>query len=245
MVDREAPGTAAASPAAGDTQLRGLDNDQLGGSITRLEDLLRQEGDRRQSIDSRLTTVLGMMSVVLALVATALPAVPRDRRHFLLLAILTLATIQLIAALCAAIRGLSRRGYRVVSTDDLIPRDYERERPFLLRRIASLIECVSDAREQTNRKVEAMAVAHVAALNFVVYLGGAALFVFLVGVAPNSQGEERLLERIRTDPSLRAPLIGPSGPPGPSGPAGPPGSTGPAGPPGSPMPSDAPSAPVR
>ena len=200
--------------------------------------LLDTEQDRRQSVEARLTTILGFMAVAsaiaMAVLGTRVDRVANwDRPVVTIMTsiMVTYMTLQLTCAGIAAIRGLSRRGYTDPGTALL---QSHATKLLRLKEHAKIHARTADEHEHINNdKVSQLACAHRAITNF---LGALALLMLSSVVAvgydalyPNTTPND-FVERIRGDAELIRLLRGPEGPPGPAGPPGPDGAPGPAGP---------------
>lgn len=210
-------------------QLRS-DADHLKSHLANCEQLLQSENDRRQSVDSRLTTIIGLSSIAGTIVLGTM-LTPHDLRGVPKMALacgLLYLALQVSSAIHAAVRGLGRLGYLVTMPPDILPGLHEAETVHLRRRIATSLEVLTDHQERTNSKVTWMAAAHRAVINFIVgmlFLAGLGTWQGLTTAPP----PDPLVERLQKDRALRELLRGPAGPVGPSGPMGIPGSPGPMG----------------
>lgn len=201
--------------------------DELATCLAAIKELLDREEGRRQGVESRLTTIVGLSSIAGTIVVGAMIAPRSLHGGFGLL--LTFALFYLALQLCSAIRsavsGLARRGYRANMPVDVLP-GAEAEAVHLRRQIRSLLATLADHRSVNDEKVTMMAVAHRAMHNF---LGGL-LALAVIGVVQSVaiKPADDVLQRIRDDQELRESLRGPTGS------AGPQGAEGPQGPPGTP-----------
>lgn len=210
----------------------------LPGDVTLLEGywgnckkLLEDESDRRQGVEGRLTTMMGLCSIAATVVFGAIVGAATGTFHTqsmflrfgLALGALYL-TLQLCSAILAAVRGLSRRSYSVENSDVVLPGKDEDQAKHLRRYMGWCLESLSCHRANNNAKVTQMAVAHRAITNFLVGL----IVVALLGTvyAIREQRRNDAVETLRQSPELLNGLHGPQGPVGPAGPVGPKGDSG-------------------
>jgi hypothetical protein len=217
----------AATERENQDRVNAIPDDRLDRSLLSCRSLLASEDARRQSVDSRLTAILGLSSIAGTIVfgsmlaqSSRLSSGQGSLQRLLALGSLYL-TLQVCSAIFAAVRGLGRRGYRVATAADVLPQSGETLIAHQRREISGCLEALSESYTQNNAKVTQMAIAHEAMKNFFVGL----LAVALLGTwqALGSQPQDSLLERLRTDHALREMLRGPQGPPGIPGPKGDPG----------------------
>jgi hypothetical protein len=186
--------------------------------------LLEGEKGRQQSVEVRLTSIMGLSSIAGTIVFGGLLAqaigalqVPMGwLRWAMALGALYLA-LQLCRAILASISGLERRNYLGTETHDIFPPlGGESRCTYFRRRIKEYLEVLADHESLNSRKVTQMAVAHRAMRNFLWVL----LFIALVGaygaLSQQSRGED-LIQRLRKDHEVQELLRGPQGPPGPRG----------------------------
>jgi len=141
------------------------------------EKLLAEEDSRRQSIDQRLTTVMGLASIAATILFTGILAEASGTLHFknhVLSWVIAIGSLYLALQICrailSAIEGLSRRTYDGVEPIDVLQRSDENETFYLRRRAATYIGMLGDHQLQNNAKVDSMAVAHRALKNFIIAL---------------------------------------------------------------------------
>jgi len=129
------------------------------------------------------------------------------------------AVLQLVIALCAAIKGLSRKAYSHESLADVIAQPTETAVGYRTRVMKARLQICSRNTVINSSKVDAMAVAHVALTNFNVAVMVLVLMLGYVMV----RGDNPVLAqtKIRADTALMRELRGPQGPSGPTGPRGP------------------------
>jgi hypothetical protein len=195
--------------------------------------LLESEKSRRESVEARLTTMMGLASIagsivfgsILALATGTLRAPSASLRWFIVIVAVYL-TVQIASGTLAAVRGLSRRGYLSERGSEVLPFNEERD-AYFRRRIACTFTILLDHRDQNNRKVTQMAVAHQALTNFV---WGLLLLALLGGVyGIRVRPSDDLVETLKKNHELQEMLRGPQGQPGIAGPRGEPGPVGPKG----------------
>jgi hypothetical protein len=230
------------------------DDDVLRDAATTVQASLDDERDRRASAETRLTTVLGMVSIAASVAFGALTAVFSKGfqgvptiEAFLAALLMVYAVLQLVIALLAALRGLVRREYLASLPADLLRAPAETLNAHLRRQMRLMTIASAQHAEVNSRKVEAMDVAHTALRNFVIAVLCLSVFVAAAMVRPGVEsGDRALLAKLRADPSLMEVLRGPEGKPGaqgPPGPRGPPGERGEHGAQGVPGPSGSAAAP--
>jgi hypothetical protein len=184
--------------------------------------LLEREEGRRQSVDGRLTSIMGLSSIagtivfgsILAQATGTLHAQRVCLRWIMALGAVYL-TLQLCNAILAAVCGLSRRAYVTPTATDVLPLQIEARPIYLRRRITTCLTALADHQSQNNQKVTWMAVAHRAVINF---LGGLLLLVLFgayYGVTTRHNND--LTETLKKNHELHELLRGPQGPPGPPG----------------------------
>jgi hypothetical protein len=152
-----------------DKLVKALPNDEnaLVGHLGECAKLLEEEDARRQSVDVRLTSIVGLCSVagtvvfggILAQAAGTLRVQETWMRYVMALGTLYLAA-QLCSAILAAVRGLSRKSYPVATATGILPHPGEDRPTHLRRRIGACFEMLSIRQTNTNDKVTQMAVAH-------------------------------------------------------------------------------------
>lgn len=199
------------------------DENAVAGPLAECSKLLDEEEARRLSVDGRLTSILGLCSIaativfggILALAAGTLRLQATWMRYLMAFGALYLTT-QLCAALLAAVRGLSRKGYLAATATDILPSSGERRPVLLRRRIDECLNMFWDHQEINNQKVTEMAVAHRAMKNFL----WALLLIAALGAVYGAVAryEDPLVERVKKDRELQELLRGPQGLQGPPGP---------------------------
>jgi hypothetical protein len=176
---------------------------------------LGDENQRQQSVDARLTTIIGLSSIAGTIVfGTMLTNIPRSPSALSWLMLLSLGylILQLVSAIRAGIRGLERRAYDATPFVDLLPTGKEAPAYFCRRRIEQFFAVLVQNQDQNNEKVTQMAVAHCATKNFV---GGLVIFALLASIHyVVYRPSDEMMNRLKTDHDLRELLRGPQGPPG-------------------------------
>jgi hypothetical protein len=207
------------------------DEEALKSYLEQCNSRVESEKDRGQSVEGRLTSILGLSSIagtivfgsILAEATSAVHAQRLELQWIIGLGALYL-TSQLSSAIFAAVRGLSRRQYYSESASDILPTATEVRPAYLKRRIRSRSAELIDRQERNNEKVTQMAVAHRAITNFVVALLLFAVVGTLYGV--RASGSNGTIEILKKNKQLLELLRGPQGDPGVPGPPGPKGDPG-------------------
>jgi hypothetical protein len=214
------------------------DIDDLDSAISSLESLLSDEQERRQSVQTRLAGTLGFATVAATIaLAVASGAIVDVRANFplpvrVIVGVLAFyIVIQILHVCISSIRGLSRVGYLCVNLGDVLSEHIETSVDRKRRYLQTLVGVLQDHQELNNRKVEAMALAHTSARNYIV---GIAVFILVTlcihVLAVPQPSAEQVVRELRSNPKLLELLRGPRGDVGPMGPAGPSGVAGPRGP---------------
>jgi hypothetical protein len=197
------------------------------------------EKDRRASVESRLTTVLGMVSIAASIAFGALTSVfgagfqgVNTPTAVLGAVLMVYAVVQLVNALLAALRGLRRAGYENISPADVLPRSGESRVDHQLRTMRVTVNTRVQHADVNSKKVESMDVAHTALRNFVIAVLLLSGLVASVMVRPGNDRSvaHRVISQLRSDTALIEVLRGPRGLPGPRGQPGIRGPVGPGGP---------------
>jgi len=195
----------------------------LAGCVEECAKLLEAEDSRRQGVDGRLATIVGLASIAGTILFGGIWAGATGTLHSDSRAItwamagggLYLA-LQIGRAVLAAVEGLSRRSYDALEPTDVLQRDGEDRSSFARRRARKCLTLLADHQLRNNEKITKMAVAHRALQNFMVAL---ILLAFVGGwfsvTAP--RGQDQLMENLRGDQRVLELLRGPQGPPGPKG----------------------------
>jgi hypothetical protein len=214
--------------------LEALPDEKIREGLAKYQDLHREEEARKNSAETRLTTVLGMSSIVSAItfgfVSVAFEQGTAARLGWIGVVatiVFLFAVFQLVISVWHAVRGLQVRLFDEMSGCDVLRRPNEEERKYLLRTIRDYSDIVRSHDAITGDKTEHLELAHRAILNF---LGAVLLLVCMLATAGWSprlgKPEPTLAEQLRADPNLVNALRGPKGDRGDIGPAGPPGPTG-------------------
>ena len=139
--------------------------------------LLAEEQERRTSVESRLTSLMGFISIAGTVVFGGLVAewagtlLLRSRIAEWIFTVGALyIALQLFCALMATIRGVSRKAYVADAPLDVIRKVGVPITGHIRERIRQNLEILESARTVSNSKVEHMAVAHRAIENFLVAL---------------------------------------------------------------------------
>ena len=130
------------------------------------EKLQEKEQSRRQSVEARLTSIVGLMSIaatvvlsgILAMATGTMPMHTLATKCVLVTGALYLA-LQLYVALSEAVKGLSKQAGLFETGLDLFPRASRQEPQFLRSRIKRKLAHLADSRISTNAKLDRMAVA--------------------------------------------------------------------------------------
>lgn len=203
-------------------------DDHLKDYLDLQQRLIADEDTRRHKVEIRLGGTLGLAAVLSSLALGVSGGVlvkpwmqlPPALKLIMGL-LLAYIFIQLFHISWHSLKGLERRTYLVVGPSDALPQTGKPHDSFLRGHIVELAEVLCYNKRETSRKVDAMALAHRSAINYLVGL----LLLFIVSliaqlsVAPPID-DERLLKALRDDPKLIEMLRGPEGPPGPPGPKG-------------------------
>jgi hypothetical protein len=187
--------------------------------------LVEEERSRRQSVEARLTTIIGLSSIAgtIAFGGLVAGAIASLRPQGLFLRCLVASgalylILQLSCGILAAIRGLSRQSYLSQDVNDLLPKQSETRSVYLRRQINWSLKSLADHRAKNNAKVTQMAIAHRAMKNFVF---GLIVFSLLwVPLAVTRKSANDLTEALRRNQELNELPRGPQGPQGPIGPKG-------------------------
>jgi hypothetical protein len=145
--------------------------------VDEVDDLVDSEQGRRQSVDTRLTTIIGLMSIAATIVVSGLlvlatgTSVPETLwvRWTIAIALLYLA-LQLAIALANALWGVTRHSAKHVSLEEIVPSPHLSPSDVYRQRMVLKAELLEDAKASTDRKLGRLAVAHQAVLNFIVGL---------------------------------------------------------------------------
>jgi len=216
------------------TYLESLDIEKIKRALASYGDLHREEEARKSSAETRLTTVLGMSSIVSA-ITFGFISVAFEKLHAVTpvwmgdiatIAILY-AVFQLVISVWHAVRGLQVRKISELTGSAVLWKPDEQEKEYLLRCVRDYSEVVHDHDGINSDKTRRLDLAHRAILNF---LGAVLVPVVLLAVGGWIPGvreaKTTLAEQLRADPELVEILRGPKGDRGdvgPQGAVGPPG----------------------
>jgi hypothetical protein len=203
-----------------DEQVAGIGNEEiLREYVAECTKRLDQEEGRRQSVESRLTSIVGLCAIAATIVfgsilaqATGAMHVPRMWVRWVIGFGALYLAIQLCIAILSAVRGLERRSY--LSHDPILPDNPERAATLRMRIIESN-KRLANHQVQNNLKVTQMAVAHRALKNFIVallLLGACGTYGALTAVS-----NDPIIDAIRKNREVQELLRGPQGPQGPKG----------------------------
>jgi hypothetical protein len=188
--------------------------------------LLDEEDERRQSAESRLTSILGLSSIAGTLVfggilAQASGAVSLQKpllRDVMAFGALYLA-LQICSAILAAIRGLEARGYDSAQASDVLPALKAAPLDHFKTQVSTYARRLANHRFQNNEKVTQMMAAHRATKNF--FWGLIILALFGTYYALTASPSNDLVHALKTNHELNDLLRGLQGPKGDPGPVGP------------------------
>lgn len=200
--------------------------DDLEKCLVSVMALSEDERARQQSVDGRLTSIVGLSSIAGSVVFGTIIAGALGHDHPGILPRLIISVgggylvLQVCSAIAAALRGLGRREYKCLVATDILAGHDEAQAVHRRRQISAYFDVLDQNRTRNNEKVGEMAVAHCAMMNFIWGL-------FLVAVAGGltvwlRPPDVDLVEQLKTNQSLREVLRGPRGESGPVGPPGPP-----------------------
>lgn len=153
------------------------DEDQLKQHTAELDKLLEREQSRKQSVEARLTGIIGLTSIAATIVLSGLvalaagthPAPPGPATWIFAFGGLYL-TLQLFVALFAAVSGLSRAVHLEDTASDLFAAPNSAAAVRLRTQISRKLCKVRDYRRNADAKIDHMAVSHRAVKNFLVAL---------------------------------------------------------------------------
>jgi hypothetical protein len=170
---------------------------------------IEDERKRQQSVEARLTAVLGFSSIAGTIVfGTMLTNMHRapGLLDWLILILLAYLTLQVASALLASVRGLERRSYLTMDAWEILPRRDEARTDHLRRAVQQSLPILAQNREENNAKVTQMAVAHRAIANLI---GGILVLAILGAFRLAMGGPDEWFDRLRSDPNLRELIRGP------------------------------------
>jgi hypothetical protein len=178
--------------------LRDLEDKGLEEALKAYQGLHEEEEDRKKCADTRLTAILGMSSIMIAIVFGFSKSMLEEGYvskygswGYCIAGILACAVLQLVVAVRSAIHGL--RGRRYVEIVGVLPNPGEARREWAIRMIGEYAHCVRNHRAQNASKQRELAVAHRALLNFLatVLLVLVVVGVMALGSAQNVGNERR------------------------------------------------------
>lgn len=199
-----------------------LQIDSSAESVEECRKLLEAEDARRQGVEGRLTSIVGLASIggtvlfggIWAAATGALSFPNRVLTWTIAIGGFYLA-LQISRAVFASVEGLSRRNYDALEPSDVLHRPDEDGASYHRRKASKYLELLADHQLRNNDKITKMAVAHRALKNFMVML---IVLAFLgAGSVLTEKREDRLIENLRRDQRVIELLRGPQGPPGPKG----------------------------
>jgi len=169
---------------------------ELEQGVLECKALFEAEQKRRESIESRLSSVTGMTSVAAAVTFGIIALQYRNEIIDMKAPLVNITRIivlygltQLVCALIAEIRGLSRRSYLMPSIKNVLPLRGESVLSLAIKRMTAYLRCAYDHREQNSGKLNQLAVAHRAIVNF---LGSILVVMILLSVIAFYQGAEAI-----------------------------------------------------
>jgi hypothetical protein len=154
--------------------------------------LLRQEydaeTDRIRTVETKLLGISSLAPVAMAVIVAAFTVLTnRSLQAFTRGSVLMVGivggyiSLQFLRAVQAAIAGLSRRSFFVVSLEDLYPLPGESNANYLTRNCGELAEVIRGNRVEIDAKVTWLAIAHTAIRNAV--FGLLVLVIVIIGLA--------------------------------------------------------------
>lgn len=173
------------------------DLDDLKEYLAASEKLLDAEGSRKSGIESRLLNAAGLVSIagtvvlgtLFSLAGEKLTLGPPPARAILTVGCLYLS-LQLVAALHSAVKGLQAAGYVEDQPHELLPRNGLKHTVYVRERIERLLVRVAEHRRVNNGKLDQLKIAHCAMRNFLWGLLGVAVIASAVSIVwPPSPSE--------------------------------------------------------
>lgn len=220
------------------------DQEALEKCISGVRELLGSEHERSGDIQSRLTSILGLASVVatvtfgaLALKAQSGFAAPATWAAWITSLITLYIVLQLFFAIRASLRGLYVKSTTTLDYDEVFPKVDENAKAQACRVVKVYLEAIYEQQAKADEKASQLKVAHEALRNFLLGVAALAITLTIATFFPSDK-ERDAIRALRSDPNLMELLRGPKGEMGPPGkqgnigPQGPPGRQGPPGPPG-------------
>jgi len=213
------------------SKIANVEDDVLKALLEDYESILESNEDRQRSVDSRLSTIVGLSSIAATITTGVIIAqaagtvnLPHGIWRWGLSIVALYLVVQLCDAIHWAIRGQERQSYLGHSIQGILPEPGITAQDYHRARILNTVKRIHVNRASVNVKVTAMAVAHRAAKNFIAGL----LVLSLTGMVMmgNEHKTPSVVDSLRADHELRELLTGPAGPPGIPGIQGPPGQDG-------------------
>jgi hypothetical protein len=237
-IEREKSITAAETQdsAARVSKLSDTPESVLTGSLAACTKLQDDEENRKQGIETRLTTILGLSSIAGTIVfggilAQAVGTIrPESNLLRLVMAIgAVYLSLQICSAILAAVHGLMTRGYQTQLTNSAIPAADETQPAYIRRQINECVARVQNHRARNNSKATQLIAAHQAMKQFVF---GLILLAVVGGIAAlfAKKPADVFVQTLKNNHELSETLRGAQGMKGDVGPQGPKGDVGPQGP---------------
>ncbi len=168
----------------------GSDEEKLKWHLGKCEKLLEAEGSRKASIDARLLSTAGLVSIAATVVLGNLFTLSSEKltlnsanARVALMAGCLYLSLQLVAALQASVRGLRATRYDVDELHKLLPSQGIKHSFHLRHRIEQVLVRVAEHRQTNNGKLDQLNIAHTALRNFLWGLLVVALIAFVVPLA--------------------------------------------------------------
>lgn len=154
-----------------------LDETELQDLLDTIKQMGKGEDDRRVSVDSRLSAIVGLTSIAATIVIGIIVSQAAGHLTFgssSIYAFIALVSFYLIVQLCNsigwAIKGQSSGEYKVDSFEDLVRSPKQSAKSWLCQRIAHKVHQYVENASQTDRKFTDMEVAHRSMINFILGL---------------------------------------------------------------------------
>jgi hypothetical protein len=182
-----------------------------------------EEEDRKRSVESRLTTVLSLASLVTAIIVGVFSAVFEKglaASHGLLgwaaVALFLYAILQLLFSVWQAVRGLKVQLVAELTPSDELVLPGEARKDQLLRAVVAYSEALRDHDRINGAKHECLERSHRGIVNFLLGMSVLVLFMAVSALRPAAApaDADRVAERLRDDPAFLEKARGPTGPPG-------------------------------
>jgi hypothetical protein len=188
------------------------------------EKLIEEDGERLKSVESRLSSILGLTSITATLLISGILALLNGTLGDSSKVVRGIAgagavylSLQIICSTLAAVRGLSRATWIRPSLEDLIEPADEGSIVTTRKRAIAACKRYQSTDRNVNHKVTQMAIAHAAIRNF----AAASVIISILGFGAVlfQPAGDATAKAIRKDTELQKLLRGPQGPSGPPGPA--------------------------